>query len=212
MTRDRREYMREYNRKYKAEHREQSREYWKKYNAEHREQRREYDRKYYAEHLEHRLEYQRKYYAEHSEQGREYRRKYYAEHSEQENQRSRIYRKKMKLAKKLGLVSVKGKFNTPEQVKSTVTAATAPKKKHHSAVYARSDRATRHEQLMARRDKFRDFVGETLAEYDHQKSLEQYERELEHHRKYNAKHREQENAYKRQQYADKKRLRSAADD
>lgn len=190
---DLREYHRQYMIKYRAAHREKCREQQRKWNDEHREQRREYR-------------------AKNREQIREKRRKYYAEHREETIKKNRIYQKKMKLAKKLGLVSVNGKFITPEQVKSTATVATAPKKKHHAAVYARSDRATRHEQLTARRGAFWDFVGETLAEYDHQKSLEQYERELEHHRKYNAKHREQENAYKRQQYADKKRLRSAADD
>ena len=182
ITRDRREYMREYNRKYKAEHREQSREYNRQYNAEHREERREYARKRYLANHEKMKQQALEYAESHREQINEKRRRRYAEHREQELEYRKRRYKKMKLAKKLGLVFVKGKFITPEQKKTPVTEVIVPKKRHHSEVYTRSDRATRHEQLVARRGAFWDFVAETLSEYDREKSMAEQEKWNEYYR------------------------------
>ena len=141
---------------------ERIRERQRKYNAEHREQCLERQRKYNAEHREQLAEYMRKYHETHREQEREYRKKYHETHREQEREYRKRRYKKMKLAKKLGLLNPKKIAPVQPPIESR-SAEIVPKKRYQNEVYDRSDRATRHEQLMARRGAFWDFVAETLA-------------------------------------------------
>ena len=87
----------------------------------------------------------------------------------------------MKFAKKLGLPTPK-KIAPVQQPIESRSAEIVPKKRHHSEVYSRSDRATRHEQLVARRGAFWDFVAETLSEYDREKSMAEQEKWNEYYR------------------------------